>query len=84
MWSLLPFLAESSQSVNKAKKASMNCPVFIKYRGRTAHVLLSIEEYHRITAQHRNIADALAMPEAAEIEFEVEPVNFSPCTSDFS
>jgi hypothetical protein len=33
-------------------------------------VLLTVEEYQRITAGQTNIADLLAMPEAAEIEFE--------------
>jgi hypothetical protein len=33
-------------------------------------VLLTVEEYQRITAGQKNIADLLAMPEAAEIEFE--------------
>jgi len=31
-------------------------------------VLLSIEEYQRLTRQRRNIADALAMPDVADIE----------------
>ncbi|PPC75055.1 prevent-host-death protein [Pokkaliibacter plantistimulans] len=75
---------ELNQDVSKAKKAAINGPVFITDRGRPAHVLLSIDEYHRITAQHRNIADALAMPEAAEIDFEVEPVKISIRSADFS
>jgi PHD/YefM family antitoxin component YafN of YafNO toxin-antitoxin module len=44
--------------------------VFITDRGRPAHVLLSIEDYQRITKQRRNIADALAMPGIADIAFE--------------
>jgi hypothetical protein len=31
---------------------------------------MSFEEYQRLTQQRRNIADALAMPDLAEIEFE--------------
>ncbi len=75
---------ELNQDISKAMKAAINGPVFITDRGRPAYVLLSIDEYHRITAQHRNIADALAMPEAAEIEFEVEPVKISVRSADFS
>lgn len=75
---------ELNQDISKAMKAAINGPVFITDRGRPAYVLLSIDEYHRITAQHRNIADALAMPEAAEIEFEVEPVKISIRSADFS
>jgi hypothetical protein len=33
-------------------------------------VLLTVEEYQRITAGQKNVADLLAMPAAAEIEFE--------------
>jgi hypothetical protein len=33
-------------------------------------VLLTAEEYKRITGSQKNIVDLLAMPEAAEIEFE--------------
>lgn len=61
---------ELNQDVTRAKKAARNGPVFITDRGRTAHVLLSIEEYQRLTRQRRNIADALAMPATAGDEFE--------------
>jgi hypothetical protein len=33
-------------------------------------VLLTVEEYQRITAGQKSVADLLAMPAAAEIEFE--------------
>lgn len=61
---------ELNQDVSRAKKAAKNGPVFITDRGKPAHVLLSIEEYQRLTRQRRNIADSLAMPDVADIEFE--------------
>jgi prevent-host-death family protein len=61
---------EFNQDTGRAKKAAAEGPVFITDRGRPSHVLLSIEEYRRITGGHRKIADALAMPGVAEIEFE--------------
>ena len=61
---------ELNQDVTSAKKAAKNGPVFITDRGKFAHVLLSIEEYRRLTKQCRNIADSLAMPGAQDIEFE--------------
>ena len=61
---------ELNQDVTRAKKATQNGPVFITDRGRPAHVLLSFEDYQRLTRQRRNIADALAMPGIADIEFE--------------
>lgn len=61
---------EFNQDSGKAKKAARKGPVIITDRGKPSHVLLSIEEYRRITTSKTdNIADALAMPEAADIEF---------------
>jgi prevent-host-death family protein len=61
---------EFNQDTSRAKKATASGPVFITDRGKPAHVLLSIEEYRRITGGHRKIADVLAMPGVADIEFE--------------
>jgi prevent-host-death family protein len=61
---------EFNQDINRAKKAARNGPVFITDRGHPTHVLLTIEEYQRITASQASTADLLAMPEAAEIDFE--------------
>jgi len=59
-----------NQDTSRAKRAAKRGPVFITDRGRPSHVLLTVEEYQRITAGQKNIADLLAMPAAAEIEFE--------------
>jgi PHD/YefM family antitoxin component YafN of YafNO toxin-antitoxin module len=61
---------EFNQDVSKAKRAAATGPVFITDRGHTAHVLLTIEAYQTITDQKDSIVDLLAMPEAAEIDFE--------------
>lgn len=61
---------ELNQNVTQAKKAARHGPVFITDRGRPAHVLLSFEDYQRLTKQRRNIVDALAMPDVADIDFE--------------
>ena len=34
----------------------------------------AIEEYQKITATHRNMADMLGCPESAEIDFEPTPL----------
>lgn len=75
---------ELNQDVTRAKKATRNGPVIITDRGKPAHVLLSIEEYQRLTKQCRNIADALAMPGVADIEFEPQRVMIEPRQADFS
>ena len=61
---------EFNQDTSRAKKAAAEGPVFITDRGRPAHVLLSIEEYRRLTGQRRSIVDALSMPGLADIEFD--------------
>ncbi|MBB4279528.1 type II toxin-antitoxin system prevent-host-death family antitoxin [Rhizobium mongolense] len=62
---------EFQQNANQAQKATRQGPVFITNRGRTAQVLLSIEDYHRLTGKRQNIADLLAMPGLADIELEI-------------
>ena len=61
---------ELNQDVGRAKKAARSGPVFITDRGKPAHVLLSIEDYRRLSGGHRSLAEALSMPGLADIEFE--------------
>jgi prevent-host-death family protein len=61
---------EFNQDAGGAKKAAAKGPVFITDRGQPRHVLLSIEDYRRLTHARRSIADALAMPGADAVEFE--------------
>jgi prevent-host-death family protein len=75
---------EFNQRASEAKRAANNGPVFITDRGRPAHVLLRFEDYQQLTKQRRNIADALAMPGIADIEFELPRVALEPRPADFS
>ena len=75
---------EFNQRASEAKRAANNGPVFITDRGRPAHVLMRFEDYQRLTRQQRNIADALAMPGVADIEFEPPRVTIEPRSVDFS
>lgn len=61
---------EFNQDVSRAKRASQDGPVFITDRGRPAHVLLTIEAYHRIAGGGASIVDLLALPGADDVEFE--------------
>ena len=61
---------EFNRDVTRAKKAARAGPVFVTDRGRQAHVLLTIEEYRRLTGDRPSLVELLAMPEAADIEFE--------------
>ena len=61
---------EFNQDTSRAKRAAKRGPVFITDRGRPSHVLLTVEEYEKIAGGQKSIAELLAMPEAARIEFE--------------
>jgi prevent-host-death family protein len=61
---------EFNQDTSRAKRAAKRGPVFITDRGRPSHVLLTVEDYQRITGGQKSIAELLAMPEAVRIEFE--------------
>jgi prevent-host-death family protein len=61
---------EFNQDTGRAKRAAKRGPVIITDRDEPTYVLLSIEEYRKITGRKKNILEALAMPEAAEIEFD--------------
>lgn len=61
---------EFNQDTSRAKKAAAEGPVFITDRGRPAHVLLTIEDYHRLAGGHMSLAEALAQPGA---DFEFDP-----------
>ena len=61
---------EFNQDANKAQQAARDGPVFITDQGRPAQVLLTIEEYQRITGYQTNIVEWLAMPDAVDLEFE--------------
>jgi prevent-host-death family protein len=68
---------EFNQSAGRAKQAALNGPVFITDRGEPAHVLLTIEEYRKLAGPSRNLAEMLACPEAASIDFEPEKLSGS-------
>ena len=59
-----------NQYTSRAKRAAKRGPVFITDRGRPSHVLLTVQEYERITGGQKSVAELLAMPGAAEVEFE--------------
>jgi PHD/YefM family antitoxin component YafN of YafNO toxin-antitoxin module len=59
---------EFNQDTSGAKRAASRGPVFITARGKPEHVLLTFEQYQRLTTGSRSIVDLLSMPE--QIEFE--------------
>lgn len=75
---------EFNQKTSEAKKATVDGPVFITDRGRPAHVLLTIEEYRKLTGTGRSMVDMLAMPGGEDIEFDPPRMSFSAKIPDLS
>jgi len=76
---------EFNQDTSRAKKAAAQGPVFITDRGTPAHVLLSIEEYQRLTGGQSDLIDQLGLPPGVEdVEFEITPMRDHARAADFS
>lgn len=73
-----------NQDASKAKKAAMAGPVFITDRGRPAHVLLTFEEYRKLTGGRTKIADLLAMPGIEDIELDIQQLRDLAQPADLS
>jgi len=63
---------EFNQDTSRAKAAARNGPVFITDRGRAAHVLLTIEDYEKLSGDHESIVELLSLPaEVGDIDLPV-------------
>ncbi len=60
---------EFNQNASRVKKAADNAPVFITDRGKVSHVLLSYEAYASLVS-NASMADLLACPESADLDFQ--------------
>jgi hypothetical protein len=64
---------EFNENIGRAKKAAQDGPVLIHQVGRPGYVLLTLEEYQRLTGTPcapMTLAEALAMPGSEDIDFE--------------
>lgn len=59
-----------NQDVSSAKKAALRGPVIITDRGRPSHVLMTYDDYLRLSGTHRSLLEALAMPGLSDIAFD--------------
>jgi PHD/YefM family antitoxin component YafN of YafNO toxin-antitoxin module len=57
-----------NQDVSQAKRAARIEPVFVTDRGKTTHVLMSIEAYRKLSGQTETIVDLLAMASPATLD----------------
>lgn len=75
---------EFNQNTSEAKKAAETGPVFITDRGRPAHVLLSIEDYRRLTGRPAKLTELLSMDAAAEIDLPIPAFRDKAIPADLS
>ncbi len=61
-----------NQDTGAAKRAAKEGPVFITDRGKPTLVLMSVEEYQRLTAQQPDILQLFGMPPGEYVE-DFEP-----------
>ena len=69
---------EANQDFSRAKREAKKGPVVITERGRPTNVLLTYEEYRRLTGKPRSIVDLLAMPESEEVELDLPERRIEP------
>ncbi len=75
---------EFNQDASRAKKATKSGPVFITDRGRPAHVLLSIEDYRKLTGGQVTLGEAVAQPDAPDFDFTAPRLRKPYRTADLS
>ena len=64
---------EFNQDTGRAKRAARRGPVVITDRGRPSHVLLTFEEYNRLTSRGLNVIDLLGVPAGIEdVDLEIQ------------
>lgn len=61
---------EFNQDAGGAKRAAEKGPVIITDRGRPSHVLLSFEEYRKLTGAGRSLLDIVAQDVDDDIDFD--------------
>lgn len=72
-----------NQDASKAKKAAAEGPVIITDRGHPSHVLMTYDQYKKLTRTRSSISELLAMPGIADIELKLPVRRDLPREADF-
>ena len=59
-----------NQDTSGAKRATADGPVLITDRGKPSLVLLTFDDYQRISGKSPSMAELLAMPDGDDIDFD--------------
>lgn len=63
---------EFNQHTSSAKQAASEGPVFITDRGKPGYVLITDEEYRRLTGKRLSLLEALEQKGGPQYDFEIE------------
>jgi len=72
-----------NQSVSDAKKLSRTGPLFITKDGRPSHVLLTYENYQRLSGVRECVVELLALPGAEDIDLSIATMKDFPVAANF-
>lgn len=75
---------EFNQDTGRAKQATRKGPVFITDRGRAAHVLLTIEDYRKLTGGSKSLAESLGQPGVPDFKFDPPKLDWQSKPADLS
>ncbi|WP_456787424.1 type II toxin-antitoxin system prevent-host-death family antitoxin [Cellulomonas sp. P5_C5] len=73
---------EFNHDVSAAKRAARSGPVVITDRGVPSHVLVTFDDFERMTGPHCVFSEALRMDDATDIEFDPPRVAVSARPAD--
>jgi hypothetical protein len=65
-------------------EAVQNGPLIITDRGKPSYVLMTYDEFNRLSGQPRSLIDVLAMPDLSQIDFSPERIEITPRAMDLS
>lgn len=69
---------EFNHDVSAAKRAADHAAVIITDRGKPSHVLLSYEEYRRLSGDRLDIVDWLSQNDDIDVEFTPANIKLKP------
>jgi len=72
-----------NQDIMSAKRAARDGPVVITVRGHPEHVLLSMDDYKKLTQKKRSILEAIATHTSEYVEFEPSGLEFEVSAANF-
>ena len=75
---------ELNHDVSSAKKAAQSGPVIITDRGKPSHVLMTYDDFNRLSGKRRNLIEALSMSGLSDIDFSPERIEIVSRPVDLS